>query len=207
MIGLGVNALASYVVLVCRPRPELAVRSDRREFLSRLRSELSPAVKLLQSAAVAPVDMAQAVVGPGIAVFSSYQSILETDGSSMTVRDALLLINSVLAEVLDEQEGDFDPETRWAVTWFEQFQFGEASSGEADSLARAKVTSIDGLERAGVIVTRGGTCRLVRRDELSVLLVDVRRRLARPGVALSYSDHGTGDGMGYDLRAEGHLPR
>jgi putative DNA methylase len=129
---------------------------------------LSPAVKLLQSAAVAPVDMAQAVVGPGIAVFSSYQSILETDGSSMTVRDALLLINSVLAEVLDEQEGDFDPETRWAVTWFEQFQFGEASSGEADSLARAKVTSIDGLERAGVIVTRGGTCRLVRRDELSV---------------------------------------
>jgi putative DNA methylase len=86
----------------------------------------------------------------------------------MTVRSALLLINSVLAEVLDEQEGEFDADTRWAITWFEQFQFGEAPSGEADSLARAKVTSIDGLERAGVIVTRGGTCRLLRRDELPV---------------------------------------
>jgi putative DNA methylase len=110
--------------------------------------------------------MAQAVVGPGMAVFTGYQSVLEADGSRMGVRSALLLINSVLAEVLDEQEGEFDADTRWAITWFEQFQFGEAPSGEADSLARAKVTSIDGLERAGVIVTRGGNCRLLRRDEL-----------------------------------------
>jgi len=101
-----------------------------------------------------------------MAVFTRYQSVLEQDGAPMTVRSALLLINSVLAEVLDEQEGEFDADTRWAVTWFEQFQFGEAASGEADSLARAKVTSIDGLERAGIIVTRGGTCRLLRRDEL-----------------------------------------
>jgi putative DNA methylase len=102
-----------------------------------------------------------------MSVFTRYQAVLEPDGSPMTVRSALLLINSVLAEVLDEQEGEFDADTRWAITWFEQFQYGEAPSGEADSLARAKVTSIDGLERAGVIVTRGGTCRLVRRDELS----------------------------------------
>jgi putative DNA methylase len=101
-----------------------------------------------------------------MATFTRYDSVLEPDGTSMSVRSALLLINSVLAEVLDEQEGEFDADTRWAITWFEQFRFAEASSGEADALARAKVTSIDGLERAGVIVTRGGTCRLLRRDEL-----------------------------------------
>jgi len=162
----GANALATYVVLVCRPRSASAERVSRRDFGAKLRSDLAPAVRLLQSAAVAPVDMAQAVVGPGMAVFTGYQSVLEADGSRMGVRSALLLINSVLAEVLDEQEGEFDADTRWAITWFEQFQFGEAPSGEADSLARAKVTSIDGLERAGVIVTRGGNCRLLRRDEL-----------------------------------------
>lgn len=166
LVGLGNNALATYVVLVCRPRPAASARISRRELVSALRSELGPAIQVLQSAAVAPVDLAQAVIGPGIAAFTRFLSVLETDGTPMTVRSALLLINSVLAEVLDEQEGEFDADTRWAITWFEQFQFGEAPSGEADSLARAKVTSIDGLERAGLIVTRGGTCRLLRRDEL-----------------------------------------
>ncbi|MDA8358564.1 MAG: DUF1156 domain-containing protein [Actinomycetota bacterium] len=161
------NALATYVVLVCRPRPAVSGRISRRDLVATLRTELGPAIQVLQSAAVAPVDLAQAVIGPGMAVFTRYQSVLEPDGAPMTVRSALLLINSVLAEVLDQQEGEFDSDTRWATTWFEQFQFGEAPSGEADSLARAKVTSIDGLERAGVIVTRGGTCRLVRRDELA----------------------------------------
>ncbi len=166
MVGLGNNALATYVVLVCRPRPSSSARVSRRDLTAALRSELGPAIAVLQSAAVAPVDLAQAVIGPGMAVFTRYQSVLESDGTPMSVRSALLLINSVLAEVLDEQEGEFDAGTRWAITWFEQFQFGEAPSGEADSLARAKVTSIDGLERAGVIITRGGTCRLRRRDEL-----------------------------------------
>jgi putative DNA methylase len=166
MRGNRSNALATYVVLVCRPRPTTSVRVSRRDLGAALRSELGPAIQVLQSAAVAPVDLAQAVIGPGMAVFTRYQSVLEPDGTPMSVRAALLLINSVLAEVLDEQEGEFDADTRWAITWFEQFQFSEAPSGEADSLARAKVTSIDGLERAGVIVTRGGTCRLVRRDEL-----------------------------------------
>jgi putative DNA methylase len=166
MIGLGNNALATYVVLVCRPRPVTSVRVSRRDLVTALRTELGLAIQVLQSAAVAPVDLAQAVIGPGMAVFTRYQSVLEPDGAPMAVRSALLLINSVLAEVLDEQEGEFDADTRWAITWFEQFQFTEAPSGEADSLARAKVTSIEGLERAGIIITRGGTCRLLRRDEL-----------------------------------------
>lgn len=165
-VGQGANTLASYVVLVCRPRQQDAVRVSRRDLAAALRSELGPAIQLLQSAAVAPVDLAQAVVGPGMAVFTRHQSVLEPDGTPMTVRSALLLINSVLGEVLDEQEGEFDADTRWAITWFEEFQFGEAPSGDADSLARAKVTSIEGLERAGIVVTRGGTCRLLRRDEL-----------------------------------------
>jgi putative DNA methylase len=100
-------------------------------------------------------------------VCTGFRSVLESDGTQMSIRSALILINSILAEVLDEQEGEFDADTRWSITWFEQFQFDEAPSGEADSLARAKVTSIDGLERAGVVATRGGTCRLRRRDELS----------------------------------------
>jgi putative DNA methylase len=166
MVGHGNNALATYVVLVCRPRPSASARVSRRDLSSALRAEMGPAIEVLQSAAVAPVDLAQAVIGPGMAVFTRYQAVLEPDGTPMTVRSALLLINSVLAEVIDQQEGEFDADTRWAITWFEQFQFGEALSGEADSLARAKVTSIDGLERAGIIATRGGTCRLVRRDEL-----------------------------------------
>jgi putative DNA methylase len=166
MIGLGNNALATYVVLVCRPLSSASVRVSRRDLATALRAELGPAIQVLKSAAVAPVDLAQAVIGPGMAVFTRYQSVLEPDGTPMKVRSALLLINLVLAEVLDEQEGEFDSDSRWAVTWFEQFQFGEAPSGDADALARAKVTSIDGLERAGVIVTRAGTCRLLRRDEL-----------------------------------------
>ena len=155
MRGLKSNALATYVVLVCRPRIQGAQKVVRRELMALLRKELSAPIRLMQSAAIAAVDLAQAVIGPGMAVFTRYESVLEPDGTPMTVRSALLLINSVLAEVLDEQEGEFDADTRWAITWFEQFQFGEAPSGEADSLARAKVTSIDGLERAGVIVTRG----------------------------------------------------
>jgi len=160
------NALATYVVLVCRPRSITSTRVARRDLTMALRSELGPAIRLLQSAAIAPVDMAQAVIGPGMAVFTRYESVLEPDGSAMSVRSALLLINSVLAEVLEEQEGDFDAETRWAITWFEQHRFGEAASGEADALARAKVTSIEGLERSGIIGTRGGKTRLLARDEL-----------------------------------------
>jgi putative DNA methylase len=166
MRELNSNALATYVVLVCRPRPDDLRRLPRSDFATSLRAELGPAIRLLQSAAIAPVDLAQAVIGPGMAVFTRYSSVVEADGSAMSTRSALLLINSVLAEVLDEQEGDYDADTRWAVTWFEQHRFSEAASGEADALARAKVTSIAGLERAGIIDTRGGRTRLKRREEL-----------------------------------------
>jgi putative DNA methylase len=164
--GLGTNALATYVAMVCRERGLEAARTTRKAFLDELRRELPQAISVMQQTAIAPVDLAQAVMGPGMSIFTRYESVLEPDGSPMGVRSALILINSILSEVLDEQEGEFDSETRWAITWFEQFQFSEAPSGEADSLARAKVTSIDGLERAGLVVTRGGTCRLLRRDEL-----------------------------------------
>jgi putative DNA methylase len=166
MRGLKSNALATYVVLVCRPRMQGAQRIVRRELTALLRKELSTPIRLMQSTAIAAVDLPQAVIGPGMAIFTRYESVLEPDGMPMTVRSALLLINSVLDEVLDEQEVEFDADTRWAITWFEQFQFGEAPSGKADALARAKVTSIDGLERAGVIATRAGNCRLVQRHEL-----------------------------------------
>jgi putative DNA methylase len=152
--------------MVCRERGLEAARTTRKAFLDELRRELPQAISVMQQTAIAPVDLAQAVMGPGMSIFTRYESVLEPDGSPMGVRSALILINSILSEVLDEQEGEFDSETRWAITWFEQFQFSEAPSGEADSLARAKVTSIDGLERAGLVVTRGGTCRLLRRDEL-----------------------------------------
>ena len=167
MRGLNSNALATYVALVCRPRAATSGRVSRRELVDSLRRELAPAISVLQSTAIAPVDLAQAVIGPGMAVFTRYRSVLETDGTEMSVRAALLLINLVLSEVLDQQEGDLDAETRWAIAWFDQYQFNEAPSGEADALARAKVTSIDGLVRAGVITTRAGNTRLVRRGELN----------------------------------------
>ena len=167
MRGLKSNALATYVALVCRPRGDSAPRISRRDFAALLRDELGPAVRILQQTAVAPVDLAQAVIGPGMAVFTRFSAVLEPEGSPMTVRSALLMINTELSEVLNEQESDFDPDTRWAVAWFELYQFQEAPSGVADQLARAKGTSVDGLERAGLIVTRGGTCRLIRRDELA----------------------------------------
>ena len=166
--SMGSNALATYVVLVCRPRSLVANTASRRELASDLRSQLGPAIRLLQSGAIAPVDLAQAVIGPGMAVFTRYKRVLEADGSEMSVRAALLLINSSLAEVLDHQEGDFDAETRWAITWFEEYQFGDGPSGKADSLARAKATSIDGLIRTGTVRARSGRTRLVRRDELNI---------------------------------------
>jgi putative DNA methylase len=164
--GHNANALATYVVLVCRPMSTVPQRIVRRDLARALRAELGPAIQVLQSAAIAPVDLAQAVIGPGMGVFTRYESVIEPDGSRMAVRSALLLINSVLGEVLDEQDSDYDAETRWAIAWFEQYQFSEAPSGDADALARAKVTSIDGLVRAGVISTRAGNARLIRRDEL-----------------------------------------
>jgi putative DNA methylase len=166
-IGIGANALASSIVLVCRPRADDAPMATRRELVGALRAELPTALRQLQHGNIAPVDLAQAAIGPGMAVFSRYAKVLEADGTPMKVRAALSLINQTLDEILAEQEGDFDGDTRFAVTWFEQHGFGEGPFGQADVLAKAKDTSPVGLEQAGILVARAGKVRLLRRGELA----------------------------------------
>lgn len=164
--GQSSNALASSIALVCRPRSEDASKATRREFLTALKRELPDALRKLQQGNIAPVDLAQASIGPGIAIFSRYSSVLETDGSSMIVRTALQLINQALDEYLSEQEGEFDADTRWALTWFEQHQFDDGQFGDAETLSKAKVTSVQGLVNAGILAAKSGKVRLLRRDEL-----------------------------------------
>lgn len=165
-IAIGTAALASSIVLVCRPRPEDAPLATRRELVGALRGELPKALRTLQQGNIAPVDLAQAAIGPGMAVFSRYTKVIEADGSAMSVRTALGLINQALDEILAEQEGDFDADTRFAIIWFEQYGMDEADFGQADVLARAKNTSVTGMVEAGVLAQRGSKVRLLRRDEL-----------------------------------------
>ena len=166
MVSHGTNALASYIVLACRPRSGSAPRTDRRSFLAELKGELPAALHHLQQGNIAPVDFAQAAIGPGMAVYSRYGQILESGGKPMTVRTALSLINQTLTEVLSEQEDEFDADTRWALAWFEQHGFGEGDFGDAELLSKAKVTSVAGLQQAGVIASKGGKVALLRPSEL-----------------------------------------
>jgi putative DNA methylase len=166
MVAMGSNALASYIVLACRSRPVDAATATRKEFMTILRRELPPALKNLRQGSIAPVDFAQAAIGPGMAVFSRYTKVIESDGRPMGVRTALGIINQVLDEVLAEQEGEFDPDTRWSLSWFEQQGMQEGLFGEADVLARAKNTAVNGLVEAGVVKARGGKVQLVSRAEL-----------------------------------------
>ncbi len=166
MRGQGSNALATSIVLVCRPRPEDARNTTRLEFIRALRRELPGALRALQRANIAPVDLAQAAIGPGMAIYSRYRAVLEADGSPMRVRTALQLINAALDEVLAEQEGEYDADTRWAIAWFEQFQFEEGSYGVAETLSKAKNTSVQGMVEAGIIHARAGKVRLLKRAEL-----------------------------------------
>jgi putative DNA methylase len=165
--SLASNALASSIVLACRPRSETAGITDRRGFLASLHSELPQALRELQQGNIAPVDLAQAAIGPGMAVFSRYAKVVEPTGESMPVRSALALINQVLDEVLAEQEGEFDADTRFAIKWFEQYGFDEAGYDPAEGLARATNVSVKGLEDAGILVARAGRVRLLRRGELA----------------------------------------
>jgi len=166
LVSMGTNSLASSIVLVCRHRPDSAPITTRKEFLASLKKELPRALRNLQKGNIAPVDLAQAAIGPGMAVFSRYKKVLETDGSPMRVRTALALINQGLDEVLSEQESEFDPDTRWALAWFEQHQFDEGAYGEAEVLATAKALSISHLAEAGILHSRAGKVRLLRREEL-----------------------------------------
>jgi putative DNA methylase len=160
------NALASSIVLVCRPRPSDAPLATRREFLNALKRDLPYALKQLQRGSIAPVDLAQAAIGPGMAVFTRYAKVMEADGSPMKVRQALAIINETLDEVLAEQEGEFDGDTRWALAWFEQFGMDEGAFGIAETLSKAKNTAVNGLVDAGLIAARSGKVRLLKRDEL-----------------------------------------
>jgi putative DNA methylase len=166
ILARGTNALASSIVLACRPRPENAPRTDRRGFIQALKAELPQKLHELQQGAIAPVDVPQAVIGPGMAVFSRYSAVLEDDGSKMTVRTALQRINAILDEVLTELENDFDKETRFALTWFRQSGFDTGRFGDAESVANARGVNLDALQRAGILSTGGGKVALIAPTDM-----------------------------------------
>jgi len=161
------NALASSIVLVCRPRPVDAPTASRREFVKALEAELPAALAHLQRGNIAPVDLAQAAIGPGMAVYTRYSKVLDAEGKPVTVREALALINQVLDEALAEQEGDFDADSRWALAWFEQHGFEEGEFGVGETLSKAKNTSVAGLVEAGILKSSRGKVRLLKPSELS----------------------------------------
>jgi putative DNA methylase len=166
--AIGSNALASSIVLVCRTRASNILMASYREFSDALRAELPVAVAGLQRGNIAPVDLAQAALGPGMAIYTRYAKVLDSKGDSLSVRQVLALINQILDEILAEQEGDFDVDSRWALAWFEQFGFTDGEYGIAETLSKAKNTSIQGLKDAGILDKRspGGRVRLLRPKEL-----------------------------------------
>jgi putative DNA methylase len=166
MIGSGTNALASSIVLVCRPRAADSPTATRREFVTALKAELPEALAHLQAGNIAPVDLAQAAIGPGMAVYTRYAKVLDAEGKALTVREALALINETLDEALAEQEGDFDADSRWALTWFEQSGFAEGEYGVAEQLSKSKNTSVAGMVGAGILESKRGKVRLLKPEEL-----------------------------------------
>ena len=162
----GSNALASSIVMACRRRDSDAPLATRKEFAAALRAELPEAVRALQEGAIAPVDLAQAAIGPGMGIFSRYGMVVEADGKPMRIRTALAMINQALDERLAEQEADFDPDTRWCIAWFEQHGLDDGPFGLAETLSRAKNTSVKGLVEAGVLSSVAGRVRLLARSEL-----------------------------------------
>jgi putative DNA methylase len=164
MIGMGANALASSIVLVCRKRDGKAASIERDEFKRILRRELPDALAKIRAAGVGPVDMAQAAIGPGMGAFTRHSAVLESSGEPMLVKDALKLINEIRDEIDDE--GDYDLETRFAVEWFSEAQWEAKESGRAILLANAKNLAESQLERAGVIEAKSGKTRLRTRAEI-----------------------------------------
>jgi putative DNA methylase len=161
-----IGALASSIILVCRPRAEDAPTATRREFVNALKAELPVAMTTLQRGNIAPVDLAQAAIGPGMAVFTRYAKVLGAEGEPLSVRTALALINQTLDEALAEQEGDFDADSRWALTWFEQSGFAEGEYGMAEQLSKSKNTSVEGMVKARILESKRGKVRLLRPEEL-----------------------------------------
>ena len=166
MIAIDTNALANSVVLVCRKKEATAETITRAEFIRALKRELPPAIAQLQAANIAPTDMPQSAIGPGIAVFSRYKGVLEANDNPMTVKKALQLINAELDEFLNDLQGEFDQETRFALTWFKQYGHNKADYGIADSLARARGISVESVKVAGIVDSATGQVRILKRAEL-----------------------------------------
>ncbi len=166
MIASGTNALANSVVLVCRKKEASAEIITRAEFIRALKRELPPAIAELQAANIAPADMPQSAIGPGMGVFSRYRAVLESDDSHMSVKTALQLINRELDEFLNDIQGDFDSETRFAISWFEQHGMAPGDYGAADNLARARGLSVESVKHAGIVEASAGKVRILKRDEL-----------------------------------------
>ncbi len=170
MIGAGANALASSVVLVCNKRAITADSISRREFQRELREHMPEALEAMiggetGTTPIAPVDLAQAAIGPGMAIYSKYASVLNQDGSTMSVHEALILINRSISDYLNPDSGNFDADTLFCDDWFSQHGWSEGLFGDADTLARAKGTSVEGVQSAGVIEAGGGKVRLLKWTE------------------------------------------
>ena len=167
MIGSGTNALASSIVLVCRKRDAAADTISRREFQRQLREHLPEALETMiggtsGQSPIAPVDLAQAAIGPGMAIYSQHAGVLNQDGTPMRVHDALVLINREITEYLTPDAGSFDADTLFCNSWFEQYGWAEGPFGEADVLARGKGTSVQGVAQAGIADSGAGKVRLLR---------------------------------------------
>ncbi len=165
-VSMGTNALASSIVLVCRKRPATSAVCTRKNFLRELKSELQTALADLQASNIAPVDMAQSAIGPGISVYSRYEKVLEADGSPMTVRSALKLINQALDEYFHGQGENLDSETRFCIDFYTTYGFNEAAFGEADVLARAKNVAMNSMTASGAVIAAKGKVRLTKPEEL-----------------------------------------
>ncbi|MHA7853648.1 DUF1156 domain-containing protein [Marinobacter shengliensis] len=170
IIAKGTNALASSIVLVCRKRETNAESISRRDFQRQLREEMPEALETMiggetGQTPIAPVDLAQAAIGPGMAIYSKYEAVLNQDGSRMSVHDALVLINRAITEYLSPDSGNFDADTQFCSSWFEQYGWSAGQFGEADTLARAKGTSVDGVKASGVAESGSGKVRLLKWSE------------------------------------------
>lgn len=167
MRGNASNALANSVVLVCRKRESNAETISRAEFIRALKRELPEAISELQAANIAPADMPQSAIGPGMGIFSRYKAVLESDDNPMSVKTALQLINHELDEYLGGIQGEFDADTRFAITWFEQFGLGKGDFGVANSIAQARGISVDSVKHAGIAESSAGKVRILKREELA----------------------------------------
>lgn len=166
MVGIGTNAIATYIAMVCRPRPTEAATTSLADFNRALRRELGPAIRDLQAASILPVDLAQAAMGPGMQIFSRYRAVLDQSGQQVSVNQAIGLINAALSEVLDEQEGELDPASRFAVRWWETFGWDPAPFGEADKAARPLGIGVDDVVRAQVATSQANRVQLLGNGNL-----------------------------------------